>query len=44
MAGYYLHEGLDPDLFVIYLKGGGACYDEASCQKRAKGALGSSSY
>ena len=44
MAGYYLHEGTDPDLFVIYLKGGGACYDEASCQKRAKGALGSSSY
>lgn len=44
MAGYYLHEGTDPDLFVIYLKGGGACHDEASCQKRAKSALGSSSY
>jgi hypothetical protein len=44
MAGYYLHEGTDPDLFVIYLKGGGACTDEASCQKRAKSALGSSSY
>jgi O-palmitoleoyl-L-serine hydrolase len=44
MAGYYLHKGTDPDLFVIYLKGGGACYDETSCTTRAKSALGSSSY
>eukprot|EP01052_Picozoa_sp_SAG31_P057438 SAG31_NODE_17002_length_687_cov_0.755102_1_plen_98_part_10 len=43
MAGYYLRRGTDPDLFVIYLKGGGACYDEASCTTRAKSALGSSS-
>ena len=42
MAGYFIHKGTDPELFVIYLKGGGACYDEDSCTKRAKTALGSS--
>ena len=42
MAGYFIHKGTDPELFVVYLKGGGACYDEDSCTKRAKSALGSS--
>jgi len=42
MAGYFIHKGTDPELFVVYLKGGGACYDEDSCTKRAKTALGSS--
>ena len=42
MAGYFIHKGTDPELFVIYLKGGGACYDEGSCTARAKTALGSS--
>lgn len=42
MAGYYIHQGSDPSLYVIYLKGGGACYDEASCAGRARGDLGSS--
>jgi hypothetical protein len=41
MAGYYYRQG-SADTFVIYLKGGGACYDEASCTGRAKTDLGSS--
>ena len=41
MAGYYYRQG-SPDTFVIFLKGGGACYDEVSCTQRAKTVLGSS--
>ncbi len=46
MAGYYYspppagHE--DSDLWVLYLQGGGACYDQPSCAARAKTTLGSS--
>ena len=43
MAGYYYRQG-SADTFVIYLHGGGACYDEASCVKRAQSALGSSKH
>ena len=32
------------DLWVIYLKGGGACHDEQSCLSRANSSLGSSNY
>jgi ribosome maturation protein SDO1 len=42
MAGYYLRQGSKAGRFVIYLQGGGACYDEHSCTSRAKGDLGSS--
>lgn len=42
MAGYYLAEGSNKDLFIIFLEGGGACYDKTGCDKRAKGPLGSS--
>ena len=42
MAGYYLAEGSNKDLFIIFLEGGGACYDKIGCDKRAKGPLGSS--
>jgi len=42
MAGYYFRQGTDTDTFVISLEGGGACHDEASCTRRAKGVLGSS--
>eukprot|EP00937_MAST-01D_sp_MAST-1D-sp2_P007128 g7128.t1 len=42
MAGYYWKEGTNKDLWVIYMKGGGACYDQASCTSRAKTDLGSS--
>lgn len=41
MAGYYFRQG-SADTFVIYLKGGGACYDKISCLERAKTDLGSS--
>jgi hypothetical protein len=42
MAGYYIHEGTDPSLFVIFLEGGGACYDEITCTKRTHMHLGTS--
>ena len=42
MAGYYFRQGSDPSLFVINLKGGGACFSEADCTARSKTALGSS--
>ena len=32
------------NLWVIYLKGGGACHDEQSCTQRANSSLGSSKY
>lgn len=41
MAGYYYRKG-SADTFTIWLEGGGACTDEASCKKRAKGRRGSS--
>jgi hypothetical protein len=43
MAGFYYRPGT-ADTFVIYLHGGGACYDEDSCVKRANSALGSSKH
>jgi ribosome maturation protein SDO1 len=42
MAGYYIHEGTNPSLFVIFMEGGGACYDEVTCTKRSRMHLGSS--
>jgi ribosome maturation protein SDO1 len=42
MAGFYIHEGTDPSLFVIFMEGGGACYDEVTCTKRSHMHLGSS--
>ena len=42
MAGFYIHEGTDPSLFVIFMEGGGACYDEVTCTKRSRMHLGSS--
>lgn len=42
MAGYYIREGINPDLFVIYLKGGGACTTKETCDPRANNGLGSS--
>ena len=33
MAGYYIRDG-DPNLFVIYLKGGGACSNKIDCDNR----------
>ena len=44
MAGYYIHEGTDPSLYVIFLEGGGACYDEETCIQRTHMHLGSSKY
>ena len=45
-AGFYYSEppSGSSDLWVIYLKGGGACHDEASCLQRANTSLGSSHY
>lgn len=43
MAPYYYREG-NPELWVIYLQGGGACYDKATCDSRAQGRLGSSKH
>ena len=34
-AVYYLKEG-DPTLWLVYLEGGGWCYDEQTCTKRAQ--------
>ena len=42
MSGFYHRQGSDPNLFVIFLQGGGACYDEITCKKRANSPLGSS--
>lgn len=45
MAGYYIRDGVeDSNLFVIYLKGGGACSTEEDCDKRLNTSLGSSDY
>ena len=41
MAGYYFRQG-SADTFTIFLKGGGACYSEATCTTRSKSPLGSS--
>lgn len=45
-AGFYYSEppSGSSDLWVIYLKGGGACHDEESCLSRANTSLGSSNY
>jgi hypothetical protein len=40
-AGYYF-AAADPKTWVIFLDGGGACYTEDDCTKRAQGKLGSS--
>jgi len=42
MAGYYIRNGTDPNLFVIYLKGGGSCSTEEICQHRVNTDRGSS--
>jgi len=44
MAGYYVREGEDTDLFVINLAGGGACTDEAKCSARNLTRKGSSAF
>lgn len=41
-AYYYAAPPTPSSLWVIYLKGGGACHTEEDCAKRSKGALGSS--
>eukprot|EP01084_Bolivina_argentea_P137342 241866_1 len=45
-AGFYysLPPSGSSNLWVIYLKGGGACHDEKSCMQRANSSLGSSNY
>ena len=44
MAGYYVREGEDTDLFVINLAGGGACFEEADCSNRSETSYGSSAF
>ena len=55
MAGYYIRRGAitntnnsdnnsSSSVFVIYLKGGGACMDKESCDKRSNTSLGSSNF
>ena len=41
-AGFYIRDGSDPTLFVIYLKGGGACMSKDECDGRVNTTLGSS--
>lgn len=41
MAGYYIRDG-DPNLFVIFMEGGGSCSDQDKCDQRSKSRLGSS--
>jgi hypothetical protein len=41
-AGYYSRLNASSTTWVIYLQGGGACSDEASCKSRSKQRLGSS--
>lgn len=41
MAGYFFRAG-DPDLFIIFLEGGGACSNERDCTQRSKSGMGSS--
>ncbi len=44
-AGFYFRaSGTNSSNWVIFLQGGGACYDQKSCSDRAKSALGSSTY
>eukprot|EP01084_Bolivina_argentea_P152741 266379_1 len=45
-AGFYYSKppSGSSNLWVIFLKGGGACFDEASCMSRANSSLGSSNY
>jgi len=42
MAGYYIRKGSDPNLFVIYLQGGGRCSDPIECERRVNTDRGSS--
>jgi hypothetical protein len=42
--GYYLTPGAQADSWVIFLEGGGACWDQASCVSRLNTSLGSSDY
>ena len=41
-AGYYIREGSDPTLFVIHLKGGGACLTKEECDARVNTTVGTS--
>eukprot|EP00521_Asterionellopsis_glacialis_P009615 CAMPEP_0195286300 /NCGR_PEP_ID=MMETSP0707-20130614/3809_1 /TAXON_ID=33640 /ORGANISM="Asterionellopsis glacialis, Strain CCMP134" /LENGTH=547 /DNA_ID=CAMNT_0040345921 /DNA_START=21 /DNA_END=1664 /DNA_ORIENTATION=+ len=41
-AGYYLREGTDKSLFVIYLKGGGGCSTQEECEDRITKPVGTS--
>ena len=42
-AGYYYRAATtSPNLFVIFLQGGGACDDETKCKQRSHSALGTS--
>eukprot|EP01127_Copromyxa_protea_P006366 TRINITY_DN16190_c0_g1_i1.p1 TRINITY_DN16190_c0_g1~~TRINITY_DN16190_c0_g1_i1.p1 ORF type:complete len:368 (-),score=73.66 TRINITY_DN16190_c0_g1_i1:9-1112(-) len=36
VAGYYYHAGANPLKWVLYLQGGGFCYDKGSCDLRMK--------
>jgi len=40
VAGYYHKAGQNLDIWVIYLEGGGFCYDETSCTDRVKNSPG----
>lgn len=42
MAGYYIREGTNPSLFVIHLKGGGACMSQETCDSRVNSVTGTS--
>ena len=42
MAGYYIRNGSDEDLFIIDLRGGGRCTTKIECDKRNATNLGSS--
>ena len=35
-AGYYIRRGTDPTLFMLDLKGGGACFTTESCDDRVR--------
>lgn len=45
-SGYYVNSEANPDTdtFVIFLEGGGACFDKETCLSRAKTHLGSSTH
>ena len=42
--GFYLDKGTEPENFVIFLQGGGWCYNEEDCLARSRTRLGSSNF